>query len=102
MMCRSTNTCHLYWKRDACICKEQVKAQVCKVLGLVHFCYLILNIIIFICFCTYFFDIITLCINLPNMTLSNMLHLVYITLFGEVDGVTLSRLGVYVRKYHKF
>ena len=27
------------------------------------------------------------------MTLSNLSHLVYITLFGETDGVTLSRLG---------
>ena len=26
------------------------------------------------------------------VTLSNMSHLVYITLFGETDGVTLSRL----------
>ena len=31
--------------------------------------------------------------NLPNVTLSNMSHLVYITLFGETDGVTLSSLG---------
>ena len=51
-----------------------------------------MNIVIFICFSTYFFDNITLCINLPNVTLSNMSHLVYITLFGETDGVTLSRL----------
>ena len=48
---------------------------------------------IFIYFSTYFFDKITLCINLPNIMLSNMSHLVYITLFGETDGVTLSRLG---------
>ena len=58
-----------------------------------HLCYFLLNIVIFICFSTYFFDNITLCINLPNVTLSNMSHLVYITLFGETDGVTLSRLG---------
>ena len=31
--------------------------------------------------------------NLPNVTLPNMSHLVYITFFGETDGVTLSRLG---------
>ena len=43
-------------------------------------------------FSTYFFDNITICINLPNVTLSNMSHLVYITLLGEMDGVTLSRL----------
>ena len=42
---------------------------------------------------TYFFDNIALSINLPNVTLSNMSHVVYITLFGETDGVTLSRLG---------
>ena len=47
----------------------------------------------FYLFSTYFFDNITLCINLPTVTLSNMSHLVYITLFGETDGVTLSRLG---------
>ena len=28
-----------------------------------------------------------------NVILSNMSHLVYITLFGETEGVTLSRLG---------
>jgi len=28
-----------------------------------------------------------------NVTLSSMSHLVYITLFGETEGVTLSRLG---------
>ena len=57
-------------------------------------CYFLLNIVIFICFCTtYFFDKITLCMKLPNVTLSNMWHLVYITLFGENDGVILSRLG---------
>ena len=39
-----------------------------------------------------FFDNITLCTNLQNVTLSNMSHLVYITLYGETDGVTLSRL----------
>ena len=44
-------------------------------------------------FSTYFFDYITLCINLPNATISNMSHLVYLTLFGETDGVTLPRLG---------
>ena len=58
-----------------------------------HLCYFLLNIVIFICFSTYFFDNITLCINLPNVTLSNISHLVYITLSGETDGVTLSRLG---------
>ena len=59
-----------------------------------HLCYFLLNIVIFICFSTtYFFDNITsLCINLPNLRSSNMPHLVYITLFGETDGVTLSRL----------
>ena len=58
-----------------------------------HLCHFLLNIVLnFICFSTYFFDDITLCINLPNVTLSNMSHLVYITLFGETDGVTLSRL----------
>ena len=57
-----------------------------------HLCYFLLNIVILFVFSTYFFDNITLCINLPNVTLSNMSHLVYITLFGETDGVTLSRL----------
>ena len=56
-----------------------------------HHCYFLLNIIIF---STCFFDKNTqICINLPNVTLSNMSHLVYITHFGETDGVTLSRLG---------
>jgi hypothetical protein len=47
------------------------------------------------CICyisTYFFDNITLCTNLQNVTLSNMSHLVSITLYGETDGVILSRL----------
>ena len=57
-----------------------------------HLCYFLFNIVIFICFSTNLFDNVTLCINLPNVTLSNMPHLVYITLFGETDGVTLSRL----------
>ena len=39
-----------------------------------------------------FFDNITLCTNRQNVTLSNMSHLVCITLFGETHGVTLSRL----------
>ena len=56
-----------------------------------YLCYFLLNIIIF--FSTYFFDNITLCISIPNVTSSNMSHLVYITCFGETDGVTLSRLG---------
>ena len=56
-----------------------------------HLFYFLFNIVIF--FSTCFFDNITLCINLPNVTLSNMSHLVYVTLFGETDGVTLSRLG---------
>ena len=43
-------------------------------------------------FSTKFFDNNTLSINLPNVTLSNMSQLVYITLFGETDGLTLSRL----------
>ena len=34
-------------------------------------------------FSTYFFDNITLCTNLQNVTLSNMSHLVYISLFGD-------------------
>ena len=55
-----------------------------------HLCYFLLNIVIFICFSTYFFHNITFC---TNVTLSNMWHLVYITLFGENDGVILSRLG---------
>ena len=59
-----------------------------------HLCYFLLSIVIFICFSTYFFDNITLCINLPNVTLSSMSHLVYITLFGETDGVTFSRLDL--------
>ena len=42
-----------------------------------HLCYFLLNIVIYV---------------LPNVTLSNMSHLVYITLFGETDGVTLLRL----------
>ena len=46
-----------------------------------HLCYFLLNIAIFISFSTYFLDSITSCINLPNMTLSNMSHLVYITHF---------------------
>ena len=58
-----------------------------------HLCYFLLNIAIFILFSTYFFDIITLRINLPDVTLSNMSHLVYITFFGETDGVTLSMSG---------
>ena len=58
-----------------------------------HLSYFLLNIVISICFYTYFFHNITLCITLPNVTSSNMSHLVYITLFGETDGVTLSRLG---------
>ena len=57
-----------------------------------HLCYFLLNTLIFVCFSTCFFDNITLCINLPIVTLSSMSHLVYITLFGETDGVTLSRL----------
>ena len=60
-----------------------------------HLCYFLLNIVIFIYFSTYFFYNITLYINLPNVTLSNMSHLVYITLFGETDGVTLWRLECY-------
>ena len=58
-----------------------------------HLCYFLLRIAILICFSTYFFDDITLCINLSNVTLLNMSHLVYITPFGETDGVILSRLG---------
>ena len=46
-------------------------------------------------FSTYFFDNITLCINLPNVTLSNMSHLAYIALFGEPDGVTFIKVRVY-------
>ena len=53
-----------------------------------HLYYFLLSIVLFICFPTYFFDNITLCIDLPHVTLSNMSHLVYITLFGELDGVT--------------
>ena len=58
-----------------------------------HLCCFLLDIMMFVCFSTYFFDNITLCIHLPNVTISNMSHLVYIKLFGEMDGVTLSRLG---------
>ena len=65
-----------------------------------HLSYFLLNIIIIICFSTYFFDNITLCINFPNVTLSNMSHLVYITLFGEMDDVTLSRLECIYRCEH--
>ena len=43
-------------------------------------------------FSTYIFGNITFYINLPNVTLSNMSHLENITLVGETDGVTLSRL----------
>ena len=57
-----------------------------------HLCYFLLNIVNFICFSTCLFDNVTLCINLPNVTLSNMSYLVYITLSSETDGVTLSRL----------
>ena len=57
-----------------------------------HLCYFLLIIVISNFFSTYFFDNITLRINLPNVTLSNMSHLVYITLFGETGGVTLTRL----------
>ena len=57
-----------------------------------HICYFLFYIVILFLFSTYFFDNITLCTNLQNVTLSNMSHLVYITLFGETDGVTLSRL----------
>ena len=49
-------------------------------------------ILILFWFSTYFFDNITLCTNLQNVTLSNMSHLVYITLYDETDGVILSRL----------
>ena len=52
-----------------------------------------LIIVVLICLSTYLLDKITLCMNLPNVTLPNMSHLVYITFFGETDGVTLSRLG---------
>ena len=58
-----------------------------------HLCYFLLNIVIPICYSTYFFDEITLCTNLPNVTLSNVSHVVRVTLFGETDGVTLSWLG---------
>ena len=59
-----------------------------------HLCYVLLNIVYLNSyFSTDFFDNITICINIPNVTLSNMSHLIYITLFGETDGVTLSRLG---------
>ena len=51
-----------------------------------HLCYFLLNIVKKIS--TFLFHNITLCINLPNVTLSNMSHLVYITLFGKTDGVT--------------
>ena len=57
-----------------------------------HLCYFLLNIVFLNFFSTYFFDDITLCINLAHVALSNMSHLVYITLFRETDGVTLSRL----------
>ena len=57
-----------------------------------HLCYFLLNIVIFIFVSTYSFDDFTLCINVPNVTLSNMSRLVYITILGETDGVTLSRL----------
>ena len=53
--------------------------------------YFLLNIV-FIYFFYLFCDDIILCINLPNAALSNMSHLVYITLFGKMDGVTISRL----------
>lgn len=43
-------------------------------------------------------DNITLCTNLQNMTLSNMSHLIYITLYGETDGVILSRLDCIERR----
>ena len=59
-----------------------------------HLCYFSFEHKFFYLFSTYyFFDNITLiCINLPNVTLSNMSHLVYITLLCETDGVTISRL----------
>ena len=59
-----------------------------------HFYYFLLNIVMFN-FSTYIFDNITVCIKIPNVTILNLSHLVYITLFGEPDGVALSRLGCY-------
>ena len=61
--------------------------------NLIFVVYFLLNIVILICFSTCFFGNITLCINLLNVTLSNMSGLVYITLLGETDGVTLWKLG---------
>ena len=54
--------------------------------------FVIFYIVILFRFSTFFFDNITFCTNLQNVTLSNMSHLVYITLCGETDGVILSRL----------
>ena len=53
-------------------------------------CYFLFYIVILYWFSTYFLIISH---YVQNVTLSNMSHLVYITLFGETDGVTLSRLG---------
>ena len=59
----------------------------------IEFLYLLFfYIVILFWFSTYFFDNIKLCTNPQNVTLSNMSHSVYITIFGEIDGVTLSML----------
>ena len=51
-----------------------------------YLCYFLLKIVNFIGFSTYLFDNITSWINIPNVTLSNISHLVYsITHFGETD-----------------
>jgi len=42
-----------------------------------HLCYFLLSIVTFILFFPLFLDNITLCINLPNVALSNMSQLVY-------------------------
>ena len=57
-----------------------------------HSFYFLLSIVFLFLFSTNLYDIITLCIILSNVILSNMSHLVYTTLSDEADGVTLSRL----------
>ena len=49
------------------------------------------------CMLSHYFDFVHFFLIIShyaqNVTLSSMSHLVYITLFGETDGVILSRLG---------
>ena len=60
-----------------------------------HLCYYLLNIVIFICFFNLFLGNVTLCINLPNMTLSIMSpH--YDQQLGHTSGRVSILIGVIV------